>query len=151
MTAGNTSVFPGYLRMSSLIDRVANHHSSGNWLFQSSMSWCWPKDTWALGTRLVGDAERLLVDLKRAACLEILLLLSFGTDHIEETAFLISQSIFSVMLEAWSPNSASQRKISSTNNGSHSITRSEKKKKSRFLFRKWLGKVTRAVSAVERD
>ena len=26
---------------------------SGNWLFQSSMSWCWPKGTWALGTRLM--------------------------------------------------------------------------------------------------
>ena len=26
---------------------------SGNWLFQSSMSWHWPKDMWALGTRLV--------------------------------------------------------------------------------------------------
>ena len=25
---------------------------SGNWLFQSSVSWCWPKGTWALGTRL---------------------------------------------------------------------------------------------------
>ena len=24
------------------------------WLFQSSVSWCWPKDTWALGTRLPG-------------------------------------------------------------------------------------------------
>ena len=25
---------------------------SGNWLFQSSVSWCWPKGTWALRTRL---------------------------------------------------------------------------------------------------
>ena len=25
---------------------------SGNWLFQSSVYWRWPKDTWALGTRL---------------------------------------------------------------------------------------------------
>ena len=25
---------------------------SGNWLFQSSMSWCWPKGTWTLGSRL---------------------------------------------------------------------------------------------------
>ena len=25
---------------------------SGNWLFQSSVSWWWPKGTWALGTRL---------------------------------------------------------------------------------------------------
>ena len=51
VTAGNTSAFAGYLRMSSCMNRVANHHSSGNWLFQSSVSWCWPKDTWALGTR----------------------------------------------------------------------------------------------------
>ena len=28
---------------------------SGNWLFQSSVSWCWPKGTWALGTRLVRE------------------------------------------------------------------------------------------------
>ena len=31
---------------------------SGNWLFLSSVSWCWPKGTWALGTRL----ERFRVD-----------------------------------------------------------------------------------------
>ena len=29
------------------------------WLFQSSVSWCWPKGTWALGTRLW--ATRLIV------------------------------------------------------------------------------------------
>ena len=52
VTAGNISAFAGYLCMSSLINWVANHNSSGNWLFQSSLSWCWPKDTWVLGTRL---------------------------------------------------------------------------------------------------
>ena len=38
-----------------------SHEGSGNelvetvacWLFQSSVSWCWPKGTWALGTRLL--------------------------------------------------------------------------------------------------
>ena len=27
------------------------------WLFQSSVSWCWPKGTWALGTRLYSLAS----------------------------------------------------------------------------------------------
>ena len=44
---------------------------SGNWLFQSSVSWCWPKGTWALGTRLCGmwicvrnkDAQKQLARL----------------------------------------------------------------------------------------
>ena len=31
---------------------------SGNWLFQSSVSWCWPKGTWALGTRLPKSGEK---------------------------------------------------------------------------------------------
>ena len=32
--------------------RSPNFLVSGYWLFQSSVSWRWPKDTWALGTRL---------------------------------------------------------------------------------------------------
>ena len=36
------------------------------WLFQSSMSWCWPKDTWAQGTRLLIIPElHVLVLTKR--------------------------------------------------------------------------------------
>ena len=54
------SVFTGYLCMSSLVNRVANHHSYGNWLVQTSLSWCWPKDTWALGTRLRRYARKSL-------------------------------------------------------------------------------------------
>ena len=30
---------------------------SENWLFQSSVSWSWPKGTWALETRLFRDVE----------------------------------------------------------------------------------------------
>ena len=33
------------------ITAVANFKRRDYWLFQSSVSWCWPKDTWALGTR----------------------------------------------------------------------------------------------------
>ena len=39
VAAGNTSALAGYLRMRSSIKREANRHSSGNWSFQSSVSW----------------------------------------------------------------------------------------------------------------
>ena len=61
---------------------------SGNWVFQSSVSWCWPKGTWALGTRLIHNVQLGLSQVPLG------LLMIWTEQKLEQRQFLFCCSNF---------------------------------------------------------